>query len=74
MKTCPDCGCRVYRLGCVNCCEEAYIEQQAYFDSLHYPEKKPCPVCEGRGWVEYAKLTGLTECCPGCGGTGERKP
>lgn len=28
MKTCPDCGCRVYKLGCVNCNEAAYIEEQ----------------------------------------------
>lgn len=28
MKTCPDCGERVYKLGCVNCDEAAYIEQQ----------------------------------------------
>jgi hypothetical protein len=34
MKTCPDCGCRVYSLGCTNCNEEAYIEQQAMFDEL----------------------------------------
>jgi hypothetical protein len=27
-KTCPNCGCRVYRLGCVNCDEAAYIAQQ----------------------------------------------
>ena len=26
MKTCPDCGSRVYSLGCVNCNEAAYIE------------------------------------------------
>lgn len=28
MKTCPDCGERVYNLGCVNCNESAYIEEQ----------------------------------------------
>lgn len=28
MKTCPDCGERVYNLGCVNCNEPAYIEEQ----------------------------------------------
>lgn len=32
MQTCPDCGCRVYRLGCVNCNEDAYIAQQAAED------------------------------------------
>ena len=26
MKTCPDCGERVYSLGCVNCNEADYIE------------------------------------------------
>lgn len=33
MKTCEDCGCRVYSLGCVNCDEDAYIEQQESFDA-----------------------------------------
>jgi hypothetical protein len=28
MKTCLECGCRVYALGCVNCNEVAYIEEQ----------------------------------------------
>lgn len=28
MKTCEDCGCRVYNLGCVNCNEETYIKEQ----------------------------------------------
>jgi hypothetical protein len=28
MKTCPECGERVYKLGCVNCDEDAYIAEQ----------------------------------------------
>lgn len=32
MKTCPDCGCRVYRHGCVNCDEDVYIALQAAED------------------------------------------
>ena len=28
MKTCEDCGSRVYNLGCVNCHEAAYILRQ----------------------------------------------
>lgn len=27
MKACPECGCRVYALGCVNCNETDYIER-----------------------------------------------
>ena len=34
MRACPDCGCRVYGLGCVNCHEEAYIEEQAWLDDV----------------------------------------
>lgn len=30
MKTCSDCGCRVYDLGCVNCHEAAYIARQCH--------------------------------------------
>jgi hypothetical protein len=32
MKTCENCGCRVYALGCVNCNEDAYIDQQERID------------------------------------------
>ncbi len=32
IKTCEDCGCRVYYLGCVNCNEEAYIAAQVAED------------------------------------------
>lgn len=39
MKVCPDCGERVYRLGCVNCDEDAYIEEQAGFDAAYEREK-----------------------------------
>lgn len=28
MKSCPDCGSRVYNHGCVNCNEPAYIQEQ----------------------------------------------
>ncbi len=30
MKTCEDCGCRVYSMGCVNCNEEDYIGEQEW--------------------------------------------
>jgi hypothetical protein len=40
MKTCPDCGCRVYNLGCVNCNEADYIEEQNYFDEVHEAERR----------------------------------
>jgi hypothetical protein len=40
MKTCPDCGERVYNLGCVNCNEAAYIDEQVGFDE-HYGEHLP---------------------------------
>lgn len=37
-ETCPDCGCRVYNLGCVNCDEPCYIEEQERLDE-HYGEE-----------------------------------
>ena len=45
MKTCEDCGERVYSLGCVNCNEAAYIEQQAAedYDAVEYA----CRGCMG---------------------------
>jgi len=30
MKTCEDCGCKVYNGHCVNCHEETYIAEQNY--------------------------------------------
>lgn len=36
MKTCQDCGERVYNLGCTNCNEGAYIEEQEYLTELQY--------------------------------------
>lgn len=32
MKTCPDCGERVYEYGCVNCNEQDYIDMQGQYD------------------------------------------
>lgn len=32
-KTCENCGCRVYNLGCVNCDEENYIQEQTWYDN-----------------------------------------
>lgn len=50
MRTCPDCGGRVYNLGCVNCNEEDYIEEQAHFDALHEAEQQTeaAPPKEGK--------------------------
>ncbi len=38
MKTCENCGSKVFRLGCVNCDEENYIEEQRQLTALEYPE------------------------------------
>jgi hypothetical protein len=40
MKTCEDCGERVYSLGCTNCNEVAYIEAGECYDP------PPCAACE----------------------------
>lgn len=34
MKTCENCGCRVYALGCTWCDEEPYIQQQIELTAL----------------------------------------
>lgn len=39
MKTCPDCGSRVYNLGCVNCNEEAYIAEQERLTDMQIAEQ-----------------------------------
>jgi hypothetical protein len=42
-KTCPDCGCRIYEYGCVNCNEEEYISMQEFYEPprMIKEEKKP---------------------------------
>ena len=49
MKTCPDCGERVYKLGCVNCNEAAYIEEQRQLNALYgYDDvEEACRGCMG---------------------------
>jgi len=38
--TCPDCGCRVYEHGCVNCNEADYIERQDGYDEARERERR----------------------------------
>jgi len=38
-KTCEDCGCRIYNLGCVNCNEIDYIQEQDY-NNRYYNERE----------------------------------
>lgn len=38
-ESCPECGERVYNLGCVNCNEIAYIEEQDRLTDLNYPHE-----------------------------------
>lgn len=49
MKTCPNCGERVYSLGCTNCNENAYIEDQVRLTELLYGVCGRCgsPDCLG---------------------------
>ena len=50
MRTCPDCGERVYSLGCVNCNEAAYIEEQEQLTERYgeYDDVEAnCPGCMG---------------------------
>lgn len=42
MNTCPNCGCRVYQLGCVNCDEMAYIDQQDVLAQIEDDERRRC--------------------------------
>lgn len=43
MTTCPDCGCRVYEYGCINCNEQDYIDMQDYDDRVITDEPKEPP-------------------------------
>ncbi len=44
MKTCPDCGSRVYKLGCVNCDEDAYIAEQEMLTEAQDSERPKSPL------------------------------
>lgn len=48
-QTCPNCGERVYALGCTWCDEDAYIAEQIALDAQQYPArpKKPEPIVTG---------------------------
>ena len=39
MKTCENCGCKVYSNGCVNCNEELYILDQYYEQDMKLPKE-----------------------------------
>ena len=49
MKTCEDCGERVYNLGCVNCNEPAYIEEQEMLTELYAGDTSDGDDDAGRG-------------------------
>lgn len=40
MKTCENCGSRVYALGCVNCDEVNYIEEQEMLTDQQIAERE----------------------------------
>jgi hypothetical protein len=50
MKTCPNCGERVYNLGCVNCDEAAYIEEQQQLTEQHGADDPPEAQAEWAGY------------------------
>lgn len=52
-RTCPDCGERVYNLGCVNCNEAAYIAEQEAFDAEAQADKEARQIYESQQ-VEWA--------------------
>jgi hypothetical protein len=63
MKTCPDCGERVYELGCVNCNEVAYIQAQGGYEAEGDLLEFDC----GRDRNGYCGKAGSEECdweCP----------
>lgn len=65
MKTCPDCGERVYEYGCVNCNEADYIDVQAAEDEA------ACAACEIKAITKLSIGHGLTYLeCPCCGDDG----
>lgn len=35
METCEECGSRIYNLGCINCNEMDYVNEQAEWDAFN---------------------------------------
>lgn len=55
MKTCENCGERVYNLGCVYCNEEAYIAEQEALNAQAQAEKEAREIYESQQaeWAGY---------------------
>lgn len=52
MKTCPDCGSRVYNLGCTWCNESAYIAEQESIDSRRSESMSPAMADTWERWAD----------------------
>lgn len=48
-KTCENCGCRVYKLGCVNCDEVRYIAEQYEELGMPVPDSILKEIAEKKG-------------------------
>jgi hypothetical protein len=60
-QSCPDCGERVYKLGCTNCNETAYIAEQEALNAM-MGGREYCQRC-GSGPRQAADV----DECPDCG-------
>lgn len=71
MKTCPDCGERVYNFGCTNCNESAYIEEQEMLTDLIYGQATSDPRCHlcGDRKSKHTKSEADWRTVPGCTGS-----
>ena len=54
METCPDCGCRIYKFGCVNCNEPAYIAEQVALTEQYGNDDPPRSKARSRSDAEWA--------------------
>lgn len=69
MTTCENCGCRVYKLGCVNCNEIAYIEEQDVLTDLYAsdqssPRPRAPEGAKSMGTITIDKATGAETWTP----------
>ena len=55
MKSCENCGCRVYSDACVNCDEAIYIEKQYDELDMKVPESIANLASDARKTIEHKK-------------------
>ncbi len=64
MSHCENCGCKIYRHGCVNCNEESYIMDQYHELDIPGPSEEFCAIVQEQKIKEKQRRRHLLESTP----------